>query len=216
MEGDRMRFLIVGAGRLGRALAHDLLQAGYDIRILDEDDERLARLPDRIRDHAVPGSALERDALAAALSGCDGIATATRDDALNAVVALAARHELGIPLAVAVIGSPARAEALAGLGAQIVCPTVRTARQVTMALVRSDVESELQLGSGAGLYRAELPPRLRGRTLAELQRGGELVPVALERGGRLLLAGPGLAIEPGDILHAAAANRTLISDLSHP
>jgi trk system potassium uptake protein TrkA len=216
MEGDRMRFLIVGAGRLGRALAHDLLQAGYDVRVLDDTEERLARLPDRIRDVAMPGSALEHDTLTRALAGCDGVATATRDDAFNAVVALAARHELGVPVAVAVIASPARAESLAGFGAQIVCPTVRTAREAAMALVRSDVDSELQLGSGAGLYRAELPPRLGGRKLEELQRAGELVPVALERGGRLLLAGPGLAVEPGDILHAAASNRALISDLSHP
>jgi trk system potassium uptake protein TrkA len=211
-----MRFLIVGAGRLGRALAHDLLQAGYDVRILDDAERRLARLPGTLRDQAVLGPALEHDSLAAALAGCDGIATATRDDAFNAVVALAARHELGMPVAVAVISSPARAEALTGFGAQIVCPTLRTARELAMALVRSDVESELQLGSGAGLYRAELPPRLGGRTLEELQRAGELVPVALERGGRVLLAGPGLAVEPGDILHAAAASRALISDLSHP
>jgi trk system potassium uptake protein TrkA len=211
-----MRYLIVGAGRLGRALAHDLLQAGYGVRVLDDAEDRLAHLPDTLRDVAVTGSALERETLAAALEGCDGVATATRDDAFNAVVALAARHELGVPVAVAVVASPARAEALSGLGVQIVCPTIRTARELTMSLARSDVESELQLGSGAGVYRAELPPRLGGRRLEELERAGELVPVALERGGRVLLAGPGLAVEPGDILHAAAANRALISDLSHP
>jgi trk system potassium uptake protein TrkA len=211
-----MRYLIVGAGRLGRTLAHDLLQAGHDVRVLDEAEDRLARLPATLRERAVAGSALERETLAAALEDCDGLATATRDDAFNVVLALAARHELGVPVAVAVVASPARAEALTGLGVQIVCPTVRTARELTMSLVRSDVESELQLGSGAGLYRAELPPRLDGRRLAELERAGELVPVALERGGRVLLAGPGLAVERGDILHVAAANRALISDLSHP
>lgn len=211
-----MRFLVVGAGRLGRALAHDLLQAGHEVRVLDDARARLARLPEALLDRAVHGSALDRETLAQALAGCDGIATATRDDAFNGVVALAARAELGVPVAVAVIGSPARAEALAGLGAQIVCPTLRTARELAMTLVRSDVESELQLGSGAGVYRAELPARLGGRRLTELQRSGELVPVALERGGRVLLAGPGLAVEPGDILHAAAASRALISDLSQP
>jgi trk system potassium uptake protein len=211
-----MRFLVVGAGRLGRALAHDLLQGGHDVRVLDDTQERLGRLPADLGERAIHGSALEHVTLSAALAGCDGIATATRDDAFNAIVALAARSQMDVPVAVAVVGSPARAEALAGLGAQIVCPTLRTARELAMTLVRSDVESELQLGSGAGVYRAELPARLGGRKLAELERSGELVPVALERGGQVLLAGPGLAVEPGDILHAAAANRAVISDLSHP
>jgi len=211
-----MRTLIIGAGRLGRALAHELLAAGTDVRVLDRDEELLARLPPALEGRTLHGSPLERGTLAGALAGCDGLAAVTADDALNVVVALTARRELGVPIAVAVIGNPARAGALTGLGVHIHCPTVRTARDLHAALVRSAVEQELDLGTDAGVYRVELPARMSGRSVAELGRRGELVPVAVERGGRVLLAAPDLLIEDGDVLHAAASRHDLVSDLTHP
>ena len=73
-----MRFLVVGAGRLGRALAHDLLLGGHEVRVLDDTQERLSRLPADLGEHAVHGSALEHETLSRALGDCDGIAAATR------------------------------------------------------------------------------------------------------------------------------------------
>jgi trk system potassium uptake protein len=211
-----VRALIVGAERLGRALAHDLLRAGHDVRVLDASEKRLARLPSALEGRTIHGSPLERDTLAGAVAGCDGLAAVSGDDALNAVVALAARRELNVPVAVAVVGNPARAEALAGFGAHVCCPTARTAHEVQLTLVRSGVESELDLGGEAGIYRAELPARLSGRTLSELQRPAELVAVALERDGHVLLAGPDLVLREGDVLHVAASHRSLVTDLTHP
>lgn len=211
-----MRALIVGAERLGRVLAHELLHAGHDIRVLDSSEERLRRLPAALEGRALRGSPLQRDTLAGALAGCDGLAAVSDDDALNTVVALAARRELHVPIAVALIGNPARAEALAGLGVHIVCPTTRSARELHLILVRAGIESELELGPGAAVYRAELPARLIGRSLSELERPREVLPVALERRGRVLLAAPGMLIEGGDVLHVAASSRDLIADLSGP
>jgi trk system potassium uptake protein TrkA len=211
-----MRALIVGAERLGRILAHDLLQAGHDVRVLDHSEERLAGLPQALAGRALHGSPLERETLAGALDGCDALAATSNDDGLNMVVALAARRELRVPLAVAVVGNPARAEALAGLGAQVLCPTERTARDIQHMLVRSGIESELNLGGEAGVYRAELPARLTGRMLSELERRGALVPVAIERDGSVLLATPDLVLKEGDVLHVAAAHRDLVSDLNRP
>jgi trk system potassium uptake protein TrkA len=214
--GDRVRALVVGAGRLGRALAEELLHAGHEVRILEGDGERLARLPATLAGCARQGSPLDRESLAGALGGCDGVATTTRDDALNTVVALAARRQLGVPLAVAVVHGPARAEALVGLGVHVVCPTVRTASELHLALIRSGVESELHLGDEAGVYRIELPARLAGRPLLALGAPGSVVPVALERDGRVLLARPELVTADGDVLHVAAAHHDLVAGLVQP
>jgi trk system potassium uptake protein TrkA len=211
-----MRALIVGAERLGRTLAHDLLAAGHDVRVLDASAERLRRLPATLDGRTLHGSPLQRETLAGALAGCDALAATSNDDALNLIVALAARRELGVPTALAVIGNPARASALAGLGVHVLCPTSRTARELHNTLVRSGVESELDLGGDVGVYRAELPGRLAGRTLAELHAPGELIPLAIEREGRTLLADPELVVQEGDVVHAAAAHRDLVTDLNRP
>jgi trk system potassium uptake protein TrkA len=211
-----MRILIVGAGRLGRLIAAELLHARHDVHVLDASDYDLARLPHEFAGRVTHGPPLDRDVLAGAADGCDAIACVTDDDNLNVVVALAARRELHVPLAVAVVGNPRRAEALTGLGAHVICPTTRTAHQIHMTIVRSGVETELALGADAGVYRVDVPPRLAGRAIAEVERPGELIAVGVERGGRFLLAEALLTLERGDALHVAATHRDLASDLEIP
>jgi len=211
-----MRVLIVGAQRLGRVLAHELLHGDHDVRFLDANEEGLTRLPEALQGRALHGSPLDRETLAGALAGCDALVALSPDDPLNAVVALAARRELRVPLAIAVIGNPARAEALAGLGVHVVCPTTRTARELHQTLVRSGVEGELLMDGEVGVYRADLPARLSGRTLGELERPGELIAIAIERDGRVRMAAPDLALVEGDVLHIAAASRDDVVDLVRP
>jgi trk system potassium uptake protein len=211
-----VRILIVGAGRLGRVLATDLLHAHHDVHVLDPDPDELRRLPPDFEGRTVHGSPLEEAVLSGAADGCDALACVSDDDNLNAVVSLAARRRLRVPLTLAVIANPRRAEALTGLGARVVCPTTRTAHQLHMALVRSGIEAELLLGGDAGIYRVAAPARLAGRALSELARSPEIVAVAVERGSRILLATPDLTLEEGDVLHLAANHRDLVSDLVRP
>jgi Trk K+ transport system NAD-binding subunit len=181
-------------------LANELLHSEHQVRILDAGEELLARLPEPLQGRALHGSPLDRDTLAGALAGCDALVAVSLDDALNAVVALAARREFRVPLAIAVIGNPARAEALVGLGVHVLCPTTRTARELHLTLVRSGVESELLVDGEVGVYRADLPARLSGRTVRELERPGALIAIAIERGGRVLMPVPELTVASGDVV----------------
>jgi trk system potassium uptake protein TrkA len=189
----------VGVGQLGRALGSELEDAGHEVRVLDPARE----------------SPLDRAVLAEASDGCDAIACVSDDDNVNVVVALAARRRLQVPLALAVVASPARAEALTGLGAHVICPTTRTAHQLVAALVRSGVETELALGGPVALYRAEVPARLSGRRLDELG-DQEIVAVAVERGLHVVLAAQDLVLEEGDVLHVAASDRDVVRELVRP
>ena len=211
-----MRVVILGAERLGLVLALDLLQAGHEVRLLEQRPELLAALPAGFEGRAIHGSPLRRATLADAVAGCDGLAAVSSDDCLNAVVALAARHEFHVPSSIAVIRNPRRAEALSGRGAYVICPTARTARDIRLALDRSGVETELLLGDDLAIYRTEVPPRLAGRTLAELRRPGELIPLALERAGRTLMAAPELTIAYADVLHVLARSRDDVAEMVRP
>lgn len=211
-----MRTLIIGASRLGTALAGDLLRSGHDVRVLDPDRLALAALPETLAPHGRLGSPLQEQPLTEAARGCDSIVAVTGDDAVNAVVALAARRRLRTPHAIAVIADPGRAEALLGLGIGVVCPTTRTARELQLALVRSDVQSELLLAGRIAVCRADVPERLSGRTLADLERPGQIVAIAVEREGRALMAVPALTLAAGDVLHAAATDRELLAELVRP
>ncbi|HEX6933270.1 MAG TPA: NAD-binding protein [Streptosporangiaceae bacterium] len=211
-----MRVVILGAERLGRLLTLDLLDAGHDVRVLEPRGDLLAAFPRGSGARLITGSPLHHATLSDALAGSDAVAAVSSDDCLNAVMALAARQEFRVPAAIAVIGNPRRAEALSGIGAYIICPTARTARDIRLALDRSGVESELVLGDDLGVYRAEVPPRLDGRTFAELARPGELTPLALERAGHVLMAAPELTVSYGDVLHVLARSRDHVADIVRP
>lgn len=211
-----MRILIVGADRLGRVLAVDLLHSGHDVRLLDSRSDLLRRLPRDFAGRAVQGSPLNRTTLAGAADGCDAIGCVSDDDNLNAVVALAARRELHVPLALAVIANPRRAEALTGLGARVVCPTTRTAHALHLALIRSGIETEALLGADLAIYRVDIAPRLAGRALSELGPADELLAVAVERGSQMLLATPDLVLQEDDVLHLAATRHDRVRELTRP
>ena len=211
-----MRVVILGAERLGRVLALDLLEAGHDVRVLEPRGDLLAAFPPGSGARLLSGSPLHHGTLSDALAGSDAVAAVSSDDCLNAIMALAARREFRVPVAIAVIGNSRRAEALSGSGAHIICPTARTAREICLTLDRSGVESELVLGDELAVYRAEVPPRLEGRTFAELARPGELTPLALERSGHVLMAAPELTVSYGDVLHVLARSRDHVADTVRP
>ena len=180
----------------GRTLAGDLLRAGHDVRVLDASADAPRPTAGRARGPRHPRlAARARRARGRARRLRRASPPSTDDDALNAVVALAARRELRVPLAVAVIGNPARAEALAGLGvARRVPDRADRARAPAHAgplrASRASCSSAATPASTAPSCRPASP----ARTLRELERPGELVPVAVERDGRVLLAAPELEL----------------------
>jgi trk system potassium uptake protein TrkA len=211
-----VRALIVGASRLGGVLADELIHAGHEVRVLDPRAEALAALPSAVRAHGHLGSPLREETLSEAAAGCDGVAAVTDEDAVNVVVALASRRRLRVPIAVGVVTLPRLAEALRGLGAHIVCPTTRSARELHLTLVRSAIESELLLGGEVAVCRADVPAHLAGRTLDELARPGEVIPIAVERDGHVLMATAGLALAADDTLHVATSHRERLAELMRP
>jgi trk system potassium uptake protein TrkA len=101
-----MKVAIAGAGKVGRAIARELLGFGHDVLLIDRD-------ADLARPGAVPGvQTLQADACElsaldeAALSDCQVMVAATGDDKVNLVVSLLAKTEFGVPRVVARVNHP--------------------------------------------------------------------------------------------------------------
>ena len=101
-----MRVAIAGAGKVGRAIARELLQNGHAILLLDR-DAALAR-PGVVKGaETLMADACEITALEEArLSECDVVVAATGDDKVNLVVSLLAKTEFGVPRVVARVNHP--------------------------------------------------------------------------------------------------------------
>src|SRR5213595_386424 len=126
-----MFVLIVGAGRVGSAVAKAALAAGHEVSVLDEDPLSHERLDvggegtweDRGGLFTV-GTALEIDALLeAGIERADTFVAATDGDNTNLVIAQIAKRRFNVPTVVARILDPYRAEWYEHQGVHTVCPT---------------------------------------------------------------------------------------------
>jgi trk system potassium uptake protein len=101
-----MRIAIAGAGKVGRAIARELVNNGHDVLLID-------REPEKARADVVPGaSALLGDTCEIAvldqadLPTCQVLIAATGDDKVNLVVSLLAKTEYGVPRVVSRVNHP--------------------------------------------------------------------------------------------------------------
>lgn len=138
-----MFILIVGAGRVGSAVAKRALDAGHDVSVLDSDPLSHERLD---KDQSVSwedaggrftvSAALEVDGLIeAGIEQADVFMAATRGDNTNLVIAQLAKRRFNVPRVVVRVADPARAAWYADQGLHTICPTqhaIDEAQQVVL------------------------------------------------------------------------------------
>jgi trk system potassium uptake protein len=126
-----MMVLIVGAGRVGSAVARSALLAGNDVSILDEDPlshERLEVGMDTSWEDGggrfTVGTALEVEALeAAGIAEADVFIASTDGDNTNLVIAQLAQRRFNVPKVIVRVLDPARSDWYSQQGLHTICPT---------------------------------------------------------------------------------------------
>lgn len=126
-----MFILIVGAGRVGSAVAKRALDAGHEVSVLDSDPlshERLDKDATTTWEDAggrfTVGTALEVDALTeAGIEQAQVFLAATRGDNTNLVIAQIAQRRFNVPRVVVRVADPGRAAWYAQQGLHTISPT---------------------------------------------------------------------------------------------
>jgi trk system potassium uptake protein TrkA len=137
-----MNVLIVGAGRVGSAVARSALRAGHSVSVLDEDPlshERLEVGLDTTWEDAggrfTVGTALEVEALEeAGIAAADVFIASTNGDNTNLVIAQIAQRRFDVERVIVRVLDPARSDWYAEQGLNTVCPTKAAIQQLETAL----------------------------------------------------------------------------------
>ena len=137
-----MFVLIVGAGRVGSAVARSALTSGHEVSVLDEDPlshERLdagqASTWEDAGGRFTVGQAIEEDALIeAGAEQADVFIACTNGDNTNLVVAQIADKRFGIEQVIARVLDPARATWYASQGMKTISPTQHAIDMFAQAL----------------------------------------------------------------------------------
>ena len=200
-----MRVAIAGAGKVGRAIARELVTNGHQVLLIDR-DASLARPgivegADTLLADACEISALDE----AMLSHCQVVVAATGDDKVNLVVSLLAKTEYGVPRVVARVNHPKNEwmfDESWGVDVAVSTPRMLSAL-VEEAVTVGDLVRLFTFRQGeANLVELTLPAdsSLAGSRVGDVAWTPDTALVAIVRGTHVIAPTPDDPLESGDEL----------------
>jgi len=200
-----MRVAIAGAGKVGRAIARELLSNGHDVMLIDRD-------PDKARPGVVEGATVLLGDTAeiavldlADLPACQVLIAATGDDKVNLVVSLLAKTEYGVPRVVARVNHPKNEwmfDESWGVDVAVSTPRMLSAL-VEEAVTVGDLVRLFTFREGnANLVEITLAPSsaVVGSRVGDVQFPVDTALVAIVRDTRVIAPTPDDSLEAGDEL----------------
>jgi len=126
-----VKYVIVGCGRVGAALAEAFDNAGHEVLVVDTSTRAFDRLPSEFKGQALRGDGTDEDVLRrAGAERADVFLALTEGDNRNVMAAQVAMEKLDVGQAIAKINDPVRAAAYADLGIATLCRTTMQADAV--------------------------------------------------------------------------------------
>ena len=202
-----MKYLIVGCGRVGSALAKLLDADGHDITVVDETPSAFRRLGKKFAGQVVVGTGIDYDILKrAGAKSADGFVAVTDGDNRNIMAALIAQRMFNIKKVVCRIYDPPRGQMYKDLGVETVIPTTLGAKMIRDTLMQMPWSQSAPFDYGkVTSLTAIVAPGDAGKLVGEIERAGKIRIAALRRQMSVMVAHNDLALEAGDELSAIVA-----------
>jgi trk system potassium uptake protein TrkA len=116
--------VVIGCGRVGSSVAKGLAADGWDVSVVDENEDALSRLGQGWRGGFVVGHGMDAAVLErAGVADADAAVVATDGDNTNIVIGQVLQKRYGVATVVVRILDPARAKLYSDRGMSVVCPT---------------------------------------------------------------------------------------------
>jgi trk/ktr system potassium uptake protein len=209
-----MRYLIVGCGRVGSALAKYLDADGHEVIVVDEDPSAFKRLGPKFKGHVMVGTGIDYDVLKrAGAATADGFVAVTNGDNRNIMAALIAQRMFKIKRIVARIYDPARGQMYRELGVQTVCPTTVGAKLIRDVLMEAPWNSLQSFDFGKlTSISATVTHADAGKIVRDIEDRGRVRIAAVRRENAGVYVATGdMVLEEGDEINAVVAPEAISS-----
>lgn len=119
-----MKALVIGSGRVGSSIALQLHHEGWEVTVVDENEDALRRLGEGWPGSFIVGHGMDAEVLReAGIEEADAVVAATDGDNTNIVIGQVAQKRFDVQCVVVRVLDPARARFYADRGLRTVCPT---------------------------------------------------------------------------------------------
>jgi trk system potassium uptake protein TrkA len=207
-----MKIIVMGCGRVGSQVSLLLVRQGHDVTVIDHDDNALARLGPDFKGRVVRGVGFDRNVLIhAGVETAEGFIAASSSDNANIVAARTARNIFRVPRVVARLYDPIRAEVYHRLGLTTISSTQWGAQRIVEVITHGDLDILQVYGdSGTTMVRVEVPPRLIGYYVAQLNIPGEVLITAITRDDHTFIPVSGTEFHEGDLIYLAVIPSAMV------
>lgn len=200
-----MKVIIVGCGRLGTQVSLHLDEMGHEVVVIDNDERTKERLGPKFRGRVITGVGFDREVLVkAGIETADAVASTSPSDNANIITARIARNIYRVPIVVARLYDPRRAEIYRRLGLVTISSTTWGAERIYELLIHAELDVVLNFGHGeVSLVAVEAPARLVGRMVKQVSVPAEIGVVAITHEGQAEIPALGTEFRAGDLIHFA-------------
>ncbi len=203
LASGTVHVVIMGCGRVGSTLAHNLENRDHSVSVIDRNPDAFRRLGPSYSGTTVEGYGFDRDVLVeAGIEGAGAFAAVSSGDNSNIISARVAREQFGITNVVARIYDPGRAEVYERLGIPTVATVTWAADRVLRRLLPEGAEPLWRDPSGSvRVDEIPAPDSWVGSTVLQLQdRTGARVAF-MTRLGSGLIPRRDTVVQEGDLLN---------------
>ena len=197
-----MYAVIAGGGKVGRAIAGDLLEDGHDVAVVELIPSRLEALQQAHDMLVIAGDATDVHYLEQARPRrADVFVATTRDDDVNFVACQLARTSFEVPRVLSRVNSPRNEELFKTMGIEAVSTTTLISRLIREQATVGELIHLYTLRAGrVNLVEIDVPvsqPPYK-RTIAQLDLPTESVLVCVFRGEETVIPRGDTRLAPGD------------------
>lgn len=198
-----MHVVIGGYGRVGRYLAHMLESEGHTVSVIDRNPAVFAEYGEEIQGRKLTGEVFDRETLIkAGIEKADAFAAVTAGDNSNIVAARVARERFGVPVVVARIFDPRRANVYEHFGIPTISSVRWAGRKLLTMILEPLVRTERIFGGGEIVtVQASATAEMEGMTIAQFENRDHFRVTVLVRDGKASLPAPEDVIAETDRLY---------------
>jgi len=200
-----MKIIVMGCGRVGSQVSQLLVSHGHEVTVINHDANALARLGADFKGRIVHGLGFDRTTLLeAGVETAEGFVAASSSDNANIVAARIARNMFHVPRVVARLYDPVRAEIYQRLGLTTISSSAWGAERIMEVVTHADLDVfHLFRDGGTTLVRVEVPVRLNGHHVTQMNVPGEVLVTAITRNDRTFIPVSGTEFQEGDVIYLA-------------
>lgn len=163
------QFIVIGIGRFGKAVAERLCQLGHEVLAIDENEEQIQRISDKVT-HAVTADATDENVLRSlGVRNFDVGVVSIGSDIQSSIIVTLMLKEMGVKYVVAKAQNDVHAKVLFRIGAdRVVFPERDMGERVAHNLIATNILEFIELSPEHSIIEFAVLPGWVGKDLRDL------------------------------------------------